>query len=202
MNASPSPARARVDASPAEEPAPVGSDEAALVARARTDADAFAALYRRHCPAIARYVRRRVGDEHAAADLVAETFLAALEGLARYRWRGLPFRAWLYRLASTRVNRWARRAGRAVALVEEPSTGERVPGGLAADLAAERARAALLGLPARTQTALALHYLEGLSVEEIAAVQGCRPGTVKARLSRGRARMRRRLAPPREELGR
>lgn len=76
-----------LDVEPATREAPAG--ESALVARARTDPDAFAALYRLHYPAIARYVRRRTGDEHAAADLVAETFLTALEHLPRYRERGL-----------------------------------------------------------------------------------------------------------------
>jgi RNA polymerase sigma-70 factor (ECF subfamily) len=47
---------------------------------------------------------------------------------------------------------------------------------------------------------IALHHLEGLSVEEVAAALGCRVGTVKARLSRGRARMRVLLAPYSQEI--
>jgi len=175
------------------------SREAALVERARTEVEAFAALYRTHHAAIARYVRRRVGDEHLAADLVAETFLAALESLGRYRERGLPFRAWLYRLASSRIDRWARRR-RLVALlplVEEPAVAED-----SADPELTRARRALLALPPRYQTVLSLHYLEGLGVAEIGLTLGCRPGTVKARLARGRARLRFRLRKRNEELER
>jgi RNA polymerase sigma-70 factor (ECF subfamily) len=172
--------------------------EAELVARARTDPGAFAALYGLHHAAIARYVRRRVGDAHLASDIVAETFLTALEELHRYRERGLPFRAWLYRLASSRVNRWVRRRGpRALSITGEEAAREERS---SPRHAVEIARRALLALPARYQTALALHYLEGLSVEEIATALGCRAGTVKARLSRGRERMRRLLAPHAEEL--
>jgi RNA polymerase sigma-70 factor (ECF subfamily) len=176
-----------------------GEDE--LVRRARDDANAFATLYRRHEPAIARYLRRRVGDREVARDLVAETFLAALEGIGRYRLRGASFRGWLYRLASTRVSRWARRralAGKRVAL--ELDTEVEAEAGDSEGLLAERARAALLELPARYQTALALHYVEGLSVDEIASALSCRPGTVKARLSRGRERLRLKLEPYREEF--
>jgi RNA polymerase sigma-70 factor (ECF subfamily) len=173
--------------------------ERSLVRRAVRDPDAFAALYRLHYPAIARYVRRRVGDAHAADDLIAETFTVAFEQLPRYRQRGLPFRAWLYRLASTRVSRWVRRQRlRAVVGLDIE------PAAAVSDTedAAAAVRAALLGLPPRYQTVLALHYLEGLSIVEIGVVFGCRPGTIKARLHRGRERLRRRLHVFVEEFGR
>ena len=184
---------------PPAAPLPAPPSDGDLVLRARADPDAFAQLYRRHHPAIARYVRRRVGEGEVARDLVAETFLAALESLHRYRDRGLPFRAWLYRLATSRVNRWARRKGRLVwrELEREPHARDPEEG---SGESAELARAALLALPPRYQTVLALHHLEGLSVEEVAAALGCRPGTVKARLSRGRERLRRILASREEEL--
>ena len=165
--------------------------------RARSDPDAFASLYRAHSPAIARYVRRRVGDPDLTDDLVAETFTVALEKLGGYRERGLPFRAWLYRLASTAIHRWVRRQRLRVtaAFDREPEAPEDE-----SSAAVELARATLLRLPVRYQTALALHYLEGLSVAEIAAVSQCRPGTVKARLSRGRELLRERLRPHAKEL--
>ena len=55
------------------------------------------------------------------------------------------------------------------------------------------ARALLLSLKRRDQTVVALHYLEGLSVDEIAALLRVRPGTVKSRLSRARDRLRERM---------
>lgn len=59
---------------------------------------------------------------------------------------------------------------------------------------AERARLALMALPPKYQTVLSLHYLEGLSLQDIAVAVGCRLGTVKSRLSRGRDAMRERLS--------
>ena len=169
--------------------------EAELVERARSSADAFARLYRAHHPAIARYIRRRVGDEHVAGDLVAETFLAALSNLHRYRSRGLPFRAWLYRLATSRVNRWSRRRPARAPHAFDESEHASPSGDARDDALADLARRALFALPTKYQDTLALHYLEGLSVDAISTALGVRPGTVKARLARGRERLRRKLAP-------
>lgn len=162
--------------------------------RARGDGEAFAELYRRHYPAIQRYLRRRLGDPELVEDVVAETFMGALRSLGRYRDRGLPFRSWLYRIATVQASQARRRAARiAMArLEEEPgrSDPEESP-------SAEVVRAALLQLPARHQAVIALHYFEGLDVAQVAQTLGVRPGTVKSRLSRGREVLRRRL----ERLG-
>jgi len=173
--------------------------EQELVARARHDAGAFAEIYRRHAHAIGGYVYRRVGDVHTTDDLVADVFLAAMRALPRYRNRGVPLRAWLYRIATNTVNRWAgrnkwRRLVRlegnladsgldAAADADDPS--------LRADVNA--ARQALWSLSMKHQSVLALHYLEGLPVEEVAVVLGCRVGTVKSRLSRAREALRTKL---------
>lgn len=177
-----------------------GSHEAALMARARRDTAAFAELYRMHHAVIATYIHRRVGDEHVTDDLVSETFINALRYLGTFRSRGLPFRAWLYRIASNRVNRWARRE-RSHAFRELDETLPAPDGaGLDEKLARERARAALLTLPPKFQAVLSLHYLEGLPVEDVATALGLRVGTVKSRLSRGRDQLRARLQTRRSML--
>lgn len=176
------------------EPTP-REDEAALVARARHDPAALAALYRANYAAIHGYVHRRVGCQADADELVAEAFLAMVRYLPRYRQRGAPFRAWLYRLATTQIGRWARCRRRwATARLEELAAVERRDEAEVSE-DAERVRTALLVLPERYQAALALHYLEELPVAEVALVLGCRVGTVKSRLSRGREALRRLLEP-------
>jgi RNA polymerase sigma-70 factor (ECF subfamily) len=168
---------------------PIADSESALVERAKDDPAAFGLLYRRHSPAIQRYLRRRVGDVSALDDLVAETFLAAQRYLGRYRDRGQPFRAWLYRLATSRLHRWLRsqRWRRMLRLESEPAI-------TAPDQSDRDAvRRALLELAPALQACLALHYLEGLSIEEVSFALGCRPGTVKSRLARGREALRRSL---------
>ena len=165
-----------------------------LVERAKHDREAFATLYRAHCRAIAGYIYRRVGDTHLAEDLASEVFMVALQHLGSYRHRGVPIRAWLYRIASSRVNRWARRQRRTAIdqLHADPPVGDpaATPGGLTADFA----RKALLTLAPKHQAVLALHYLEGLPLDQVAIALGCRMGTVKSRLSRGREALRQRLS--------
>ena len=167
-----------------------------LVERTKHDRASFALLYRRHYAAIAGYIHRRVGDAHETEDLVSDVFLAAMRGLSKYQYRGVPFRAWLYRLATNTVNRWARRRRR---WALRSLDGDGMPHDVASkesadgDLDLERVRLALLSLPPKFQTVLALHYLEGLKVEAVAEVVGCRVGTVKSRLSRARNALRERL---------
>ena len=168
-------------------------EESALIARAKRDPAAFGELYRRHHPAIARYIHRRVGDAHVTEDLVADVFVSALQAFGAYRDNGVPLRAWLYRIATNRVNRWARRErSRAMKRLETESVAatESPPD---ENSSRERARTALLTIAPRFQTVLSLHYLEGLSVPEVAAALGCREGTVKSRLHRGREKLRQRL---------
>lgn len=176
-----------------------GSEEVSerdLVERAKRDPQAFAAIYRAHYAPIAGYIYRRVGDVHATDDLVAEVFLTAMRSLRGYRYRGVPIRAWLYRIATNTVNRQARRLRRRPV---EHLGGNSLESRTRAAPPDERVdasgpRRAMLALSPKHQAVLALHYLEGLSLEEVAAVIGCRIGTVKSRLSRAREALRDRLS--------
>jgi len=169
-------------------------EERDLVERARRDRAAFTQLYRRYYDDVTSYVYRRLGDMHATEDVVADVFLAVMQSLRRYQYRGIPLKAWLYRIATNSVNRWLRRNRRYV--LGHPVTAQ--DGSEAVFVPRERAdaaaaREAMLALSPKHQTVLSLHYLEGLSVEEVASVIGCRVGTVKSRLSRGRESLQREL---------
>ncbi len=172
------------------------ADERELIERAKRDRDAFALLYRRHYRGLAAYVYRRTGDLHTTDDLVADVFLTALRTLPRYRYRGIPLRFWLLRIATNAVNRWARRQRRgAIASLdadqmEDIRTGRGLHDG---DHDQDRAQRALLTLSPKHQAVLSLHYLEGLAVREVAGVLGCREGTVKSRLARARDALRAKL---------
>ena len=88
------------------------ADDAELVARAKADAEAFGALYERYVKKIYNYVYYRTGDPHEAEDLTARVFQRAMVSLDRYTSRGLPFSAWLYRIAHNLVANWHRDRGR------------------------------------------------------------------------------------------
>lgn len=168
------------------------SDAGSLVERAKSDPGALAALYRHHAPRIWRYLCHRTSDRDVADDLLAETFLVCVRRLPRYRSCGIPFDHWLLRIATGKVAEWRRREHyrRHARLSESPDPV--APGDDASDVDERRRwREALMVIRPEFQTALCLHYLEGLTVRQIALILKCREGTVKSRLARGREAMRR-----------
>lgn len=75
-----------------------------LVDRAKGgDAEAFGALYDRFQPEIVRYLTHRTRDADAAEDLAQQVFLKAWQAIPRYEDRGVPFKAWLYRMAHNQM---------------------------------------------------------------------------------------------------
>src|SRR5262249_1173154 len=109
-------------------------------------------------------------------------------------------RAWLYRIAVNRVNRWVRREHKVILRRFSELSGNEQSG---VDSSREPTsdqsnneftRLALLSIKSKYQSVLTLHYLEGMSLEDIAAALGCRVGTVKSRMSRGRLALRETLA--------
>jgi RNA polymerase sigma-70 factor (ECF subfamily) len=91
------------------DPAPGGTDLEAdavrrLVDRAKGgDAEAFGGLYDRFQPEIVRYLTHRTRDMDAAEDLAQQVFLKAWQAIPRYEDRGVPFKAWLYRMAHNQM---------------------------------------------------------------------------------------------------
>ncbi len=172
------PAADRLDEAPTS-----GRGERALIDQARHDPEAFGALYRAHYRAVAGMLYRRTGDEHAAEDLAAQTFINAYRSMGRYRHTGAPFRAWLMRIAIHEAHRWARRSRRR----REVETGATPNGRTPRDESAgEEVRAAIRALSQGRQDVLTLVYFESMTVAGAAQVLGVPEGTVKSRLARAR----------------
>ena len=150
----------------------------------------FESAYEELCGEVADYIYRRTGDAHVTEDLVSDVFLSALKGMARVRDPELPFRFWLFRIASNRVNRWWKSSRRRERLASALGmrAREAVVESPAGDPRADALASEMRRLSAAFQTVLSLHYLQGLSIDEIAVVLECAPGTVKSRLARARAR--------------
>jgi len=96
---------------PAQKPAPSG-DERLLVEAAQADPSKFDALYERHFDRVYFFIVSRVHDRSVAEDLTSEVFHKALANLSTYEWRGVPFSAWLYRIASNAIVDQYKRANR------------------------------------------------------------------------------------------
>lgn len=84
-------------------------EEHVIVQKAKYDAKAFGLLYDKYFEGIFGFIYRRTDDEDVTADLVSQTFLKALQSIKKYEYRGLPFSAWLYRIASNEVNKHYRK---------------------------------------------------------------------------------------------
>jgi RNA polymerase sigma-70 factor (ECF subfamily) len=175
--------------------------ERVLIQAAQDNPVAFGTLYEQHVDAIYAYALHRVCDAAAAEDVVSETFHRALENLDRYEWRGVPFSAWLYRIASNVIAARYRR---------EPPASLHEAGHLFDDgigpeqslLLSER-KSELLGavaaLPPEQQQALILRYGHDMRNKEIAYIMGRSEGAVKQLLHRAINGLQRRLAAPRDE---
>ncbi len=88
------------------------TDERILIAEAKRDRRRFGEVYELHFERVYAFIGRRVRDRAAVQDLTADVFRKALEGLDRFEWRGAPFAAWLYRIASNAIANYRERAAR------------------------------------------------------------------------------------------
>ncbi len=160
-----------------------------LAELAKTEREVFGVLYERHLRRIYNYVYYRTGSVADAEDLTARTFYQALSNLQRYRVQGVPFSAWLFRIAHNLVANWHRDSGRHRALPldglsELPDLNDDPP--QRAEYSEERRelRQVIARLPADRQQLLILKFVEQMSNAEIAAVMGRTEGAVKALLHR------------------
>lgn len=177
------------------------TDEA-LLRRARAgDEQAFLSIYTRHRAGIYRFACRLLGDGSAAEDVTHDCFLSLFKHPERFDpSRGASLRTYLFAAARNLSLKQFRRASQETLL--EETTGElRAPASeqplsrlLEAELSAT-VRAAVRALPELQREVLILFEFEHLSVQEIALVVGAEANTVKSRLARARANLRRALAP-------
>jgi RNA polymerase sigma-70 factor (ECF subfamily) len=174
-------------------------DEAGLVARAKTDVEAFGVLYERYVRQIYNYIYYRTGNTQDAEDLTARVFQRAGQHLPRYVDRGLPFSAWLYRIAHNVVANWHRDESRRKALP--------LNGAALSDLQAEAPEEtledhhrrelllrAIRRLPGERQQLIILKFVEQMSNAEIGAVMNRSEGAVKSLYHRTLVALRDELA--------
>jgi RNA polymerase sigma-70 factor (ECF subfamily) len=169
------------------------------MARVRSgDRDAFADLIDRHKDAVVNYLTRLTGDRDRAEDLAQETFLRLFRSAGSYSEQGL-LRGYLFRIATNLVRSEERREKRLRLLMPflgRPEHAEpAAPSGLLRREMHREVSAAVAQLPLRYRVPLVLHEIEGWAYTEIAQALGCREGTVKSRIHRGRQHLKERLAP-------
>jgi RNA polymerase sigma-70 factor (ECF subfamily) len=152
--------------------------ERLLIEAAQQDPSRFAELYEDNFERVYAYVARRVGSRDAAQDVTAEVFHSALANLGSYQWRGVPFAAWLLRIASNAISdRWhsaAREQGKPAS--EEPTHED-----VSMEDVEESARLFRLveKLPAEQRRVVQMRFAEEKSIREIAVAVGKTEGAIK-----------------------
>jgi RNA polymerase sigma-70 factor (ECF subfamily) len=83
--------------------------EQLIIERSKKNSKAFGELYEKYFDRIFNFIYRQTGDEDIAGDLCSQTFISVLNNLPRYEFRGVPFSAWLYKIASNEVKKHYRK---------------------------------------------------------------------------------------------
>lgn len=175
----------------------------ALIAEAQDGSvRAFELLISAHLPQIRRFARAFARSDADADDLAQDALVKVYKSLRSFRFQS-AFKTWLYALVrNVFLDAVRSRAGRERSLEEPlpedhaqvPSTTELADEGMARAEERRRMWYALRGLPPEFRTVVVLFDVEGHTYEEVAAIEGVPMGTVKSRLSRGRALLKELLA--------
>jgi len=158
-------------------------EEHDLVRRAQDyDPLAFGEIYERYYLGVYKYIYYRVGDQALGEDLTMEVFLKAMEAIDSFSFRGVPFSAWLYRIASNLVIDHFRRQPQPILSLEEKlvSAVEHPDLSLDSEFSHQALQRALSELTDDQQQVIVLKFVDGLSNLEVAQILGKTEGAVKS----------------------
>ena len=156
------------------------ADERPLIEAAQHDPARFADLYELNFERVYAYVIRRVGNRAETEDLTAEVFHQALANLNRFEWRGIPFSAWLFRIAANLIADRRLRSGREV---QDDSGKIEAIAASPAEIEEVERRATLFRLvdtlPSEQKRVVVLRFVEQKSIKEVAQQIRKTEGAVK-----------------------
>src|SRR5262249_2371105 len=165
-------------------------DERLLIEAAQKDPGRFGDLYESHFERVYAYIRRRVRDRDEAQDLTSEVFHQALRNIGRFEWRGIPFAAWLYRIAANAIADRSHRVAREVNLPDPDQIEEACPEQI--EYRAQLFRM-VNTLPADQRRVIVLRFAEQRSIREIAIELRRSEGAIKQLQFRGLQSLRVRM---------
>lgn len=175
------------------------ADSDALVKRAsKGDGTAFRALYEHFAPLIYRFALFRVRNASDAEDITQRVFVKVIEALPRYEDRGLPFGAWMFRIARNTVIDFERvnRSRDPLDVLEFQASEGPGPAELAeADLERQALVIGIAELTREQQEVIGYRFFGGLSAREIGDVMGKREGSIRALQFRAIEALREKLGP-------
>ena len=158
-------------------------DEESLVRRAQhRDQEAFAQLYEEHFDKIYRYVTLKIGNATEAEDMTQQVFLNALQSISSFKWKGIPFSAWLFRIAHNQVVDYFRSKKRATVPLDESLASNNNNPQLIVEqkLDIEQLLLATKRLTDAQREVISLRFAGELSIVQVAKAMGKSQGAVKA----------------------
>jgi RNA polymerase sigma-70 factor, ECF subfamily len=180
-----------------------GQSEEELVKRAQHNREAFGELYEINYQRIFNYALKRTASVQLALDIPSVTFLKAMNQINKYRWRDIPFAAWLYRIASNEINDYYRKEGRRNISIDQiaelaDSTDYADEVNQAEEELSKHEEFLLLHkkiaeLPSMYQEVIALKYFEKKKIKDMVNILGKKEGTIKSLLHRGIEKLREKM---------
>ena len=169
------------------------ADERLLIEAAQRDPARFGELYEIHFERVYAYVVKRVQDRAESEDLTAEVFHRALANLQRFECRGIPFAAWLFRIAANLISdRWQRSSRE---LIDDQAIDSTQVSSAEIDEVERKATLFRLveALPAEQKRVLVLRFVERKSIKEVAREVRKTEGAVKQLQFRALSTLRARM---------
>lgn len=161
--------------------------ELEVVEAAKKEPARFGVLYEKYYKQVFVFIFRRTGSEEVTADIVSNTFLKAMLSLNKYEYRGVPFSAWLFRIATNEMNMFFRKTGkeRNVSLdVSDLSNVISESGNEDSDDNQKILLRALAKLPAEDMQFLELRFFEKRAFSEVGEILGMTENNAKVRTYR------------------
>jgi RNA polymerase sigma-70 factor (ECF subfamily) len=160
-------------------------DKEVVANASQGDKEAFGALYERFVDRIYNYIYYRTGNQHDAEDITARVFYRAMAHIGNYQDRGLPFSAWLYRIAHNLVANWHRDNSRRKEIPLDDSynvrhLGDHPETALIVNEEQENLLRLIRQLPPERQQLIILKFVEQLPNAEIGQMMGRTEGAIKS----------------------
>ena len=173
-------------------------NEESLIRRAQqSDPVALTQIYEENFDRIYRYIAIKIGDRTEAEDLTQQVFLKAIQSISSYKWKGMPFSAWLYRIAHNQIVDHVRKRSRkpTVSLEDNDPPGSDNPEKVTErKLEMEELAVAAMKLTPSQREVISLRFAGQLSIAEAAKAMGKSEGAIKALQHSAVAALRRVLA--------
>lgn len=164
-----------------------------IVEQAIKDAQYFSKLYDKYFEDIFNFIYRRTGNELLTADLTSQAFYIALEKIKKYQYRGLPFSAWLFRIAANEVNKFYKiRKAKRIYSLEESRMHQIIEetGQTRDDTKINLLIQSLNDLPAEVIEIMELRFFEEKSFKEISYILQISESSAKMRIYRTLEKLR------------